>query len=81
MSKPFWKAKRFWGVALAAVPVVGPALSGAVLSLPAETTPNALTGLCDVSGLPAEWQGIASVCGVLLWAYGQYKATGQITLK
>ncbi len=69
--KPFWKSKTVWGVILAAVPSIGPALSAAVLSLPGE----------EAATVPAELQAIMAGIGALLAIYGRYKASGTLSIK
>ena len=79
--KAFFKSKTLWGIAAMAVPVIGPALSGAVLAMPTDGASGALSGPCEVSGLPAEAQAIVVGLGAVLAVYGRVKATGQITFK
>ena len=69
MSKPFWQSKTVWGVLLAAIPGVGPAVSAAVLALPGEPT------------VPAELQALVAGVGAVLAIYGRYKASGVISFK
>ena len=82
MNKVFYKSKRFWGFAALAIPSVGPALSAAIFALPergngiaeAITSAPPLTGNADLDIL-------IQAFGVLLTLFGQYKATGNLTLR
>ena len=71
MNKPFWKSKTVWGALIAAVPVVGPALSAALLSVPdAASAP-----------VPGELQALIAGIGAAVAIYGRWKASGDLTLK
>ncbi|MCP4001666.1 MAG: hypothetical protein GY727_12215 [Gammaproteobacteria bacterium] len=73
-NKPFWKSKTVWGALLAAVPVIGPALSAALLTASTGNTEQ-------LTAIPAELQAILAAIGACLAIYGRWKASGELTLK
>ena len=67
--KQWYKSKTVWGVLIAAVPGIGPALSAAVLSAP------------QAEQVPDELRAIIVGIGAILAIYGRFKATGQLVIK